>query len=146
MLFVPCRSQCLHHLYTFSCKTSPGAVKFNHSLNRDECHSLVTALSSCRLPFQCAHGRPSIIPLVDFNHLDKDQKVPQCPKSRFNSEETVVTVNNLDIAVVDFYLCRNLRSQTSRSWDDCTKPGNYMEINEWLFFFKLYFFNCTGLF
>uniref|UniRef100_A0A8D3DBZ3 MutL C-terminal dimerisation domain-containing protein n=1 Tax=Scophthalmus maximus TaxID=52904 RepID=A0A8D3DBZ3_SCOMX len=59
-----------------------GAVKFNHSLSRDECHSLVASLSSCQLPFQCAHGRPSIIPLVDILHLDKDQKKPNLRKLR----------------------------------------------------------------
>lgn len=52
-----------------------GAIKFNDSLSKDECHSLVASLSSCQLPFQCAHGRPSIAPLVDILHLDKDQKV-----------------------------------------------------------------------
>ncbi|XP_029349609.1 DNA mismatch repair protein Mlh3 isoform X2 [Echeneis naucrates] len=56
-----------------------GAIKFNNSLSRDECHSLVASLSSCQLPFQCAHGRPSIAPLVDILHLDKDQKEIQKP-------------------------------------------------------------------
>ncbi|XP_024121304.1 DNA mismatch repair protein Mlh3 isoform X2 [Oryzias melastigma] len=56
-----------------------GAVKFNDVLNRDECHSLVASLSSCQLPFQCAHGRPSIAPLVDINHLDEDPKDVQKP-------------------------------------------------------------------
>uniref|UniRef100_A0A3Q3E199 MutL homolog 3 n=1 Tax=Labrus bergylta TaxID=56723 RepID=A0A3Q3E199_9LABR len=56
-----------------------GAIKFNDSLSRDECCSLVASLSSCQLPFQCAHGRPSIAPLVDILHLDKDQKELQKP-------------------------------------------------------------------
>ncbi|KAM3594471.1 uncharacterized protein V6R79_008463 [Siganus canaliculatus] len=56
-----------------------GAIKFNDILTRDECHSLVASLSSCQLPFQCAHGRPSIAPLVDLLHLHKDQKVLQKP-------------------------------------------------------------------
>ncbi|KAM8737856.1 DNA mismatch repair protein Mlh3 isoform 2-T5 [Acanthopagrus schlegelii] len=56
-----------------------GAIKFNDSLSRDECCSLVASLSSCKLPFQCAHGRPSIAPLVDILHLDKDQKELQKP-------------------------------------------------------------------
>ncbi|XP_035024737.2 DNA mismatch repair protein Mlh3 [Hippoglossus stenolepis] len=51
-----------------------GAIKFNHSLSSVECHCLVSSLSTCKLPFQCAHGRPSMIPLVDILHLDKDQK------------------------------------------------------------------------
>ncbi|XP_019712949.1 DNA mismatch repair protein Mlh3 isoform X1 [Hippocampus comes] len=56
-----------------------GAIKFNDSLNQDECHSLVASLSSCQLPFQCAHGRPSIAPLVDVVHLEPNQKEPQKP-------------------------------------------------------------------
>ncbi|XP_077394146.1 DNA mismatch repair protein Mlh3 isoform X2 [Festucalex cinctus] len=56
-----------------------GAIKFNDSLNRDECHSLVASLSSCQLPFQCAHGRPSIAPLVDVLHLEPNQKEPPRP-------------------------------------------------------------------
>ncbi|XP_041827985.1 DNA mismatch repair protein Mlh3 isoform X2 [Melanotaenia boesemani] len=56
-----------------------GAIKFNDTLSRDECCSLVASLSSCQLPFQCAHGRPSIVPLVDILHLDDDQKDFQKP-------------------------------------------------------------------
>ncbi|KAM8914600.1 DNA mismatch repair protein Mlh3 isoform 3-T3 [Spinachia spinachia] len=56
-----------------------GAIKFNDSLSRDECCSLVASLSSCQLPFQCAHGRPSIAPLVDTLHLDNDEKDLQKP-------------------------------------------------------------------
>lgn len=52
-----------------------GAIKFNDSLNKDECCSLVASLSSCQLPFQCAHGRPSIAPLVDILHLKSDHQV-----------------------------------------------------------------------
>ncbi|XP_061751337.1 DNA mismatch repair protein Mlh3 isoform X2 [Nerophis ophidion] len=59
-----------------------GAIKFNDRLNRDECHSLVASLSSCQLPFQCAHGRPSIAPLVDVVHLDPNQKELQKPNLR----------------------------------------------------------------
>ncbi|XP_026158696.1 DNA mismatch repair protein Mlh3 isoform X2 [Mastacembelus armatus] len=56
-----------------------GAIKFNDSLSREECCSLVASLSSCKLPFQCAHGRPSIAPLLDILHLDKEQKELQKP-------------------------------------------------------------------
>ncbi|XP_036398146.1 DNA mismatch repair protein Mlh3 [Megalops cyprinoides] len=51
-----------------------GAVKFNDSLSLEECHSLVGSLSTCQLPFQCAHGRPSMVPLADLLHLDTDQQ------------------------------------------------------------------------
>ncbi|XP_024862302.1 DNA mismatch repair protein Mlh3 isoform X2 [Kryptolebias marmoratus] len=59
-----------------------GAIKFNDPLSRDECRSLVASLSACQLPFQCAHGRPSIAPLVDLLHLDNDQKDVQKPNLR----------------------------------------------------------------
>uniref|UniRef100_A0A3Q0RIT8 WW domain-containing protein n=1 Tax=Amphilophus citrinellus TaxID=61819 RepID=A0A3Q0RIT8_AMPCI len=59
-----------------------GAIKFNDPLSRDECYSLVASLSACQLPFQCAHGRPSIVPLVDVLHLDKDNTKPNLQKLR----------------------------------------------------------------
>uniref|UniRef100_A0A8C8C457 DNA mismatch repair protein Mlh3 n=1 Tax=Oncorhynchus tshawytscha TaxID=74940 RepID=A0A8C8C457_ONCTS len=58
-----------------------GAIKFNDRLSKEECCSLVDALSSCQLPFQCAHGRPSIAPLVDVLHLN-DQEEPPRPNLR----------------------------------------------------------------
>ena len=39
---------------------------FNDVLTATECHSLVSRLSRCLFPFQCAHGRPSMVPLVDL--------------------------------------------------------------------------------
>ncbi|XP_067031022.1 DNA mismatch repair protein Mlh3-like isoform X2 [Acropora muricata] len=43
-----------------------GAVKFGEPLGVNECQQLVMNLSKCHLPFQCAHGRPSVIPLADL--------------------------------------------------------------------------------
>ncbi|XP_073669034.1 DNA mismatch repair protein Mlh3 isoform X2 [Paramisgurnus dabryanus] len=54
-----------------------GAIKFNHILSKEECCSLVSSLSSCQLPFQCAHGRPSIVPLADLYHLEDQQDLPK---------------------------------------------------------------------
>ncbi|XP_039597117.1 DNA mismatch repair protein Mlh3 [Polypterus senegalus] len=51
-----------------------GAVKFNDPLTREECCQLIRSLSVCQLPFQCAHGRPSIIPLADLDHLETDEQ------------------------------------------------------------------------
>ncbi|ETN39019.1 uncharacterized protein HMPREF1541_07061 [Cyphellophora europaea CBS 101466] len=36
------------------------AVMFNDVLTVDQCQELVRRLASCTLPFQCAHGRPSL--------------------------------------------------------------------------------------
>ncbi|KAL9953856.1 hypothetical protein ACROYT_G041329 [Oculina patagonica] len=56
-----------------------GAVKFGEPLGLSECQELIRSLSKCQLPFQCAHGRPSVIPLVDLKFLEK----------KMNSEEIV---------------------------------------------------------
>ncbi|XP_042669604.1 DNA mismatch repair protein Mlh3 [Centrocercus urophasianus] len=49
-----------------------GAIKFNDSLTSEESCRLMEALSSCQLPFQCAHGRPSMMPLADIDHLQQE--------------------------------------------------------------------------
>ncbi|CAH1117325.1 unnamed protein product [Phaedon cochleariae] len=41
-----------------------GAIKFGDSLSKERCRKLLVQLSSCDLPFQCAHGRPTIAPLI----------------------------------------------------------------------------------
>uniref|UniRef100_A0A7S2RKY4 MutL C-terminal dimerisation domain-containing protein n=1 Tax=Mucochytrium quahogii TaxID=96639 RepID=A0A7S2RKY4_9STRA len=44
-------------------KACRGAIKFGDPLSLQECHTLIQDLSRCRLPFQCAHGRPTCVPL-----------------------------------------------------------------------------------
>ncbi|KAM6068703.1 DNA mismatch repair protein Mlh3 isoform 2-T3 [Theristicus caerulescens] len=51
-----------------------GAIKFNESLTLEESCRLIEALSSCQLPFQCAHGRPSMMPLADIDHLQQEKQ------------------------------------------------------------------------
>jgi DNA mismatch repair protein MLH3 len=46
-----------------ACRT---AIMFNDMLTAEECKSLIGRLSRCVLPFQCAHGRPSMIPTLDL--------------------------------------------------------------------------------
>lgn len=45
------------------------AVMFNDELSLEECEVLIRKLSVCRFPFMCAHGRPSMVPLVDTGVL-----------------------------------------------------------------------------
>lgn len=55
-----------------------GAIKFNKPLNVEECCCLMESLSWCKLPFQCAHGRPAILPLADMDHLElHKQELPK---------------------------------------------------------------------
>lgn len=37
---------------------------FNDPLTLEQCKALVSRLAECAFPFQCAHGRPSMVPLV----------------------------------------------------------------------------------
>jgi DNA mismatch repair protein MLH3 len=39
---------------------------FNDILSKTECTSLIERLSRCAFPFQCAHGRPSMAPVLDM--------------------------------------------------------------------------------
>ncbi|XP_036062330.1 DNA mismatch repair protein Mlh3 isoform X2 [Onychomys torridus] len=60
-----------------------GAVKFNDPLSLEESYRLIEALSLCQLPFQCAHGRPSMLPLADLDHLEQEKQVkPNIAKLR----------------------------------------------------------------
>ncbi|KAL3873908.1 hypothetical protein ACJMK2_036986 [Sinanodonta woodiana] len=54
-----------------------GAIKFGDPLTLDECQALIDSLCHCDLPFQCAHGRPSMMPLLKLQQLRT--KIPQQP-------------------------------------------------------------------
>jgi DNA mismatch repair protein MLH3 len=45
------------------------AIMFNDELSVDDCNALVRNLAGCVFPFMCAHGRPSMVPLVDLGGL-----------------------------------------------------------------------------
>jgi len=46
------------------------AIMFNDELSNEQCRVLIKRLADCAFPFQCAHGRPSLVPLVDLAVLD----------------------------------------------------------------------------
>ncbi|TFK43770.1 hypothetical protein BDQ12DRAFT_731752 [Crucibulum laeve] len=47
-------------------KACRGAIMFNDTLNIDQCERLIAQLSWTAFPFQCAHGRPSLVPLTNI--------------------------------------------------------------------------------
>ena len=59
----PCPQRLLDMLNSRACRS---AIMFNDALTREECQTLIHRLGTCASPFQCAHGRPSMIPLVDL--------------------------------------------------------------------------------
>lgn len=58
-----CPKGLLDMLNSRACRS---AIMFNDPLELEECKVLVEKLGKCMFPFQCAHGRPSMIPLVDL--------------------------------------------------------------------------------
>ncbi|KAJ8102858.1 hypothetical protein POJ06DRAFT_265719 [Lipomyces tetrasporus] len=54
-------------------KACRGAIMFGDSLSEDRCRRLIYDLSKCRFPFQCAHGRPSMVPLVDLGAINSEE-------------------------------------------------------------------------
>jgi DNA mismatch repair protein MLH3 len=46
------------------------AIMFNDELSKEECKALVKRLGKCSFPFQCAHGRPSMVVLGDLGPVD----------------------------------------------------------------------------
>ncbi|KAJ5339264.1 hypothetical protein N7452_005992 [Penicillium brevicompactum] len=49
-----------------ACRT---AIMFNDPLDIGECEALLSRLARCAFPFQCAHGRPSMVPILDLRSV-----------------------------------------------------------------------------
>jgi DNA mismatch repair ATPase MutL len=43
------------------------AIMFNETLSTERCKELITSLAKCESPFICAHGRPSLVNLMQRN-------------------------------------------------------------------------------
>lgn len=61
--FHGCPRGILELLHSRSCRS---AIMFNDVLTKPECEQMVRRVARCAFPFQCAHGRPSMAPLVDL--------------------------------------------------------------------------------
>lgn len=59
-------SRLLNLLNSRACRS---AIMFNDELTRHQCSSLVSSLAECVLPFQCAHGRPSMVNLAALSSM-----------------------------------------------------------------------------
>lgn len=42
------------------------AIKFGDSLSKGDCEELISKLSNCKAPFQCAHGRPVMAVVMNY--------------------------------------------------------------------------------
>lgn len=57
-----------------ACRT---AIMFNDVLSIPECQQLVAQLAQSAFPFQCAHGRPSMVPILDMEVQDSSLLVSE---------------------------------------------------------------------
>jgi len=57
-------------------KACRSAIMFGDPLSQEQSQDLVQKLASTNLFFECAHGRPTVIPLIDLARLDAT-RVPQ---------------------------------------------------------------------
>ncbi|KAI0112792.1 hypothetical protein F4776DRAFT_639922 [Hypoxylon sp. NC0597] len=60
-----CPQGILDMINSRACRSS---IMFNDQLSHEECVDLIERLADCALPFQCAHGRPSMVPVVDLGN------------------------------------------------------------------------------
>ncbi|MCJ1473182.1 DNA mismatch repair protein [Lambiella insularis] len=63
-LIQDCPQGILEMLNSRSCRS---AIMFNDELTLLDCQGLIQRLAACMFPFQCAHGRPSMVPFVNIN-------------------------------------------------------------------------------
>ncbi|KAK9464245.1 hypothetical protein V1512DRAFT_213702 [Lipomyces arxii] len=56
----------LRLLHSKACRS---AVMFGDSLSRNTMNELVSKLAECQFPFQCAHGRPTLTPVISLASL-----------------------------------------------------------------------------
>lgn len=73
-LLTGCPQGIIDLLNSRACRT---AIMFNDILSIPECQQLVAQLAQCAFPFQCAHGRPSMIPILDIEVQDSSLLVSE---------------------------------------------------------------------
>ncbi|KAI9671871.1 MAG: DNA mismatch repair protein [Alyxoria varia] len=82
-----CPQQILDMINSRACRS---AIMFNDVLSRADCQDLVSRLAECALPFQCAHGRPSMIPLVDLEEFARKRNIGKRSEQGFDAEQSFV--------------------------------------------------------
>ncbi|EPQ65345.1 Bgt-125 [Blumeria graminis f. sp. tritici] len=76
-----CPAGILELLTSRACRS---AVMFNDELSREASQTIVRELASCKYPFQCAHGRPSLVPLLTLTNLNFSSQKTQISDKRYS--------------------------------------------------------------
>eukprot|EP00850_Spirogloea_muscicola_P009763 SM000055S18297 [mRNA] locus=s55:696196:703035:+ [translate_table: standard] len=89
-------------LRLLSSKACRGAIMFGDKLTRGECHLLNDHLKQTQLLFQCAHGRPTMVPLVDLSALRMALRQPPVMRqadadpAKVRTQSRYESLNNLN--------------------------------------------------
>jgi len=75
-----CPNELIDLINSRSCR---GAIMFNDTLGLHQCERLVRQLSETVFPFQCAHGRPSMVPLTHLINVSKIRRASEVDWIRF---------------------------------------------------------------
>ena len=70
---------------------------FNDALDRDECLDMIKELKNCKIPFQCAHGRPSVAPIVDLTKLKLPKKTIKLDLSKLRASYWLQPSGKVDL-------------------------------------------------
>jgi DNA mismatch repair protein MLH3 len=68
-----CPAGILDLLCSRACRS---AIMFNDRLTTEECGALIESLAACAFPFQCAHGRPSMVPVIRIKDREGEKGSP----------------------------------------------------------------------
>ena len=79
-----CPKGILDMLNSRACRS---AIMFNDELSIAQCEELLRDLSKCAFPFMCAHGRVSMVPLVELGDVGKGQDTEAIASESRNAHE-----------------------------------------------------------
>ena len=79
-----CPKGILDMLNSRACRS---AIMFNDELSIGQCEDLLSDLSKCAFPFMCAHGRVSMVPLVELGDVGKGQDIEAIASESRNAHE-----------------------------------------------------------
>ncbi|EGE80486.1 DNA mismatch repair protein [Blastomyces dermatitidis ATCC 18188] len=106
-LISDCPKTIIDLLISRACRSS---IMFNDCLSRVECENLISRLAVCAFPFQCAHGRPSMIPIVNLGSISSSDE--RCTNealsafdfiSRFGNNSGNAPAINLDLPFMEAF-------------------------------------------
>ncbi|KIR29711.1 DNA mismatch repair protein MLH3 [Cryptococcus deuterogattii LA55] len=78
-------------------KACRGAIMFEDRLSYDQCGRLVHQLSRTKFPFMCAHGRPSMVPLVILNEQHDKPVTKAYRKINWENLRNKIDEDNRDV-------------------------------------------------